>query len=103
MTVTSKSPLVLTDIGGQPIPKLARQFGTPAYIYDAAPIVRRINDLKSFDVIRFAQKACSNLAILDLVRRHGVLLDAVSAGEIHRAIAAGFKPGQADHPTEIVY
>jgi diaminopimelate decarboxylase len=37
------------------------------------------------------------------VRRHGVLLDAVSAGEIHRAIAAGFKPGQPDHPTEIVY
>lgn len=96
-------PLTLTDIAGQPIPKLARQFGTPAYIYDAAPIVKRINDLKSFDVIRFAQKACSNLAILDLVRRHGVLLDAVSAGEIHRAIAAGFKPGQADHPTEIVY
>jgi diaminopimelate decarboxylase len=96
-------PLTLTDIAGQPIPKLARQFGTPAYIYDAAPIVRRINDLKSFDVIRFAQKACSNLAILDLVRRHGVLLDAVSAGEIHRAIAAGFKPGQADNPTEIVY
>ena len=96
-------PLTLTDIAGQPIPKLARQFGTPAYIYDAAPIVRRINDLKSFDVIRFAQKACSNLAILDLVRRHGVLLDAVSAGEIHRAIAAGFKPGQAVHPTEIVY
>ena len=37
------------------------------------------------------------------MRRHGVLVDAVSAGEIHRAIAAGFKPGQADHPTEIVY
>ena len=37
---------------------------------------------KPFDVIRFAQKACSNLAILDLVRRHGVLVDAVSAGEI---------------------
>ena len=28
-----------------------------------------LNDLKSFDVIRYAQKACSNLAILDLVRR----------------------------------
>jgi diaminopimelate decarboxylase len=38
-----------------------------------------------------------------LVRRNGVLIDSVSAGEIHRAIAAGFKPGQAHHPTEIVY
>ena len=38
----------------------------------------------SFDVIRYAQKACSNLAILDLMRRQGVLVDAVSAGEIQR-------------------
>jgi diaminopimelate decarboxylase len=53
--------------------------------------------------VRYAQKACSNLAILDLVRRHGGLVDCVSAGEVHRALAAGFKPGQQTHPTEIVY
>jgi diaminopimelate decarboxylase len=100
---TISFPQVLTEIAGQPVPELARKFGTPIYVYDATSIVRRINDLKPFDVIRFAQKACSNLAILDLVRRHGVQLDAVSAGEIHRAIAAGFKTGQASHPTEIVY
>jgi diaminopimelate decarboxylase len=100
---TISFPHILTEIAGQPIPKLARQFGTPVYVYDAAAIVRRIEDLKPFDVIRYAQKACSNLAILDLVRRHGVLVDGVSAGEIHRAIAAGFKSGQAKHPTEIVY
>ena len=40
--------------------------------------------------IRYAQKANSNLAILDLMRRHGVLVDAVSAGEIQRALAAGY-------------
>jgi diaminopimelate decarboxylase len=96
-------PAALAKIAGQSVPELARKFGTPVYIYDAATIATRINDLKSFDVIRFAQKACSNLAILDLMRRHGVLLDSVSAGEIHRAIAAGFKPGQTEHPTEIVY
>jgi diaminopimelate decarboxylase len=100
---TTPFPLTLTNIADQPVAELARKFGTPFYVYDAATIAARIADLKSFDVIRFAQKACSNLAILDLVRRHGVLLDAVSAGEIHRAIAAGFKPGQAGHPTEIVY
>ena len=81
--------------------KLAEDFGTPAFIYDAAKIVERVNDLKAFDVIRYAQKACSNLAILDLVRRHGVLVDAVSAGEIGRALAAGYKP-QGD-PPPIVY
>ena len=50
---------------------LVRQFGTPTFVYDAAMIRRRIADLAAFDVVRYAQKACSNLAILDLVRRHG--------------------------------
>jgi diaminopimelate decarboxylase len=72
-------------------------------VYDAAKIAERISDLAAFDVVRFAQKACSNLAILDLVRRHGGLVDCVSAGEVHRAITAGFKPGQKTHPPEIVY
>src|SRR5439155_25950726 len=73
------------------------------YVYDAAKIAERIADLTAFDVVRYAQKACSNLAILDLVRRNGALIDCVSAGEIHRAMTAGFKPGQAQHPPEIVY
>src|SRR5258708_6089139 len=80
-----------TEIAGVSIPELAQRFGTPLYVYDAAKIVERINDLKQFDVIRFAQKACSNIAILSLARKHGVLVDAVSAGEIHRALKAGYK------------
>jgi len=89
------------EIAGVPVAELAQQFGTPTYIYDAAKIVERINDLKQFDVIRYAQKACSNIAILDLCRRNGVVVDAVSAGEIHRALAAGFSP-QGD-PPPVVY
>ncbi len=89
------------EIGGVPVIELARQFGTPAYVYDAAKIVERINDLRAFDSIRFAQKACSNLAILDLVRRNGALVDAVSAGEIRRALAAGYS-AHGD-PPPIVY
>jgi diaminopimelate decarboxylase len=103
MTAASMSSGVLTDIAGQTIPALARQFGTPVYVYDAAMISRRLADLSQFDVVRFAQKACSNIAILDLVRRGGGLVDCVSAGEVHRAIAAGFKPGQQNLPPEIVY
>jgi diaminopimelate decarboxylase len=101
---------VRTQIAGIGVTDLAARFGTPAYIYDAAKIVDRVNDLKSFDVIRYAQKACSNIAILDLVRRHGVVVDAVSAGEIRRALAAGYQPkgtgngepGAGAHP-QIVY
>src|SRR5437868_14357517 len=82
-----------SQIAGVGVRELAERFGTPLYVYDASKIVERINDLKQFDVIRFAQKACSNIAILDLVRRQGVVVDAVSAGEIHRAIKAGYKAG----------
>lgn len=86
--------LIRRNIAGVGIAELARDHGTPLYVYDAEVIRQRCRDLASWDTVRFAQKACSNLAILDLVRREGVLVDAVSAGEIHRAINAGY----ATHP-----
>ncbi len=93
--------LLRTEIAGLPVRDLVRQFGTPTYVYDESMILERIADLSSFDVTRYAQKACSNLAILDIMRRHGVLVDAVSAGEIHRAQLAGY---QVDgNPPPIVY
>jgi diaminopimelate decarboxylase len=79
-----------TEIAGLPVRDLAEQFGTPLYVYEQTVIDQRITDLHRFDVIRYAQKACSNLAILARMRRRGVVVDAVSAGEIRRAIAAGF-------------
>jgi diaminopimelate decarboxylase len=103
MSAASAFPLLLTEIAGQSIAELARQFGTPLYVYDAAKIAQRMADLREFDVVRYAQKACSTLAVLDLVRRQGGLVDCVSAGEVHRALAAGFRPGQQTHPPEIVY
>src|SRR5689334_21315556 len=93
MLSTAKPPLLRHEIAGISVGELARQFGTPLYVYDAAKIIERANDLKAFDVVRFAMKACSNLAILDLLRRQGVMVDTVSAGEIGRALAAGYKPG----------
>jgi len=89
------------EIAGIPVIELARQFGTPTFVYDGRLIQRRINDLRVFDTIRYAQKANSNLAVLDLVRREGVLVDAVSAGEVGRAKAAGYVLG--GEPPAIVY
>ncbi|WP_370557965.1 diaminopimelate decarboxylase [Edwardsiella tarda] len=59
---------------------LPAQFGTPLWIYDAGVISRQIDTLRQFDTIRFAQKACSNLHILRLMRQAGVRVDAVSLG-----------------------
>lgn len=70
--------------------RLAQDHGTPLWVYDAATVRERIAALKSFDVIRFAQKANSNIHLLRLMREQGVKVDAVSLGEIERALAAGY-------------
>lgn len=75
---------------------LPQRFGCPVWAYDAAIISQRISQLQHFDVIRFAQKACSNIHILRLMREQGVKVDSVSLGEIERALKAGFKPGGED-------
>jgi len=80
---------------------LADQFGTPLWVYDAATIRQRIAQVSNFETIRFAQKACSNIHILKLMREQGVKVDAVSRGEILRALAAGYVAG--GEPSEIVF
>ncbi len=80
---------------------VARQHGTPCYVYDAATIRERVAQLRAFDVIRYAQKACSNVHILRLLREAGVCVDAVSLGEVERARVAGFDP--RSEPAGVVY
>jgi diaminopimelate decarboxylase len=70
--------------------ELARVHGTPLWVYDADTMRARVERLRRFDTIRFAQKACSNTHVLRLLRGLGVHVDAVSAGEIERALHAGF-------------
>jgi hypothetical protein len=73
--------------------RLAQHHGTPLWVYDAATVRARIAELRAFDTIRFAQKANSNVHLLRLMRAQGVLVDAVSLGEIERALAAGYTHG----------
>lgn len=82
--------------------ELARQYGSPLWVYHADTIRRRIAELKGFDVIRYAQKANSNTHILSLMREQGVKVDAVSLGEIERALAAGYRADSAE-PSDIVF
>jgi diaminopimelate decarboxylase len=69
---------------------IARTHGTPVWAYDAGTIRARIAALRDFDTIRFAQKANSNTHLLRLMRQEGVAVDAVSLGEIERALVAGY-------------
>ena len=92
---------VLSHIAGVPVTEIGAAYGTPAFVYDQATIEQRIAEVQQFPVVRFAQKACSNIAILALMRRHGVVVDAVSAGEILRALRAGYTAEGS--PPGIVY
>src|SRR5471032_1468287 len=70
--------------------QLAAEHATPLWVYDADTIRARVERLRMFDSVRFAQKACSNTHVLRLLRGLGVRVDAVSAGEIARALHAGY-------------
>ncbi|MEF9963886.1 MAG: diaminopimelate decarboxylase [Comamonas sp.] len=82
--------------------QLADDFNTPLWVYDADTIRQRIAELQAFDTVRFAQKACSNIHVLQLMRAQGVKVDAVSRGEILRALAAGYQGGFGE-PSDIVF
>ena len=82
---------------GVPVERIAREVGTPVYIYSAAVIRDRYARLDATLApvahrIHYTLKANSNLAILRLLRSLGAGADVVSGGELHKALRAGF-PG----------
>jgi diaminopimelate decarboxylase len=84
-------------LGGVALSALAEAVGTPAYVYNAEAIRLRYRALDAaFSAVPhrvcFAVKANSNLAVLRILRDLGAGADIVSAGELHRALAAGFAP-----------
>ncbi|MEB7933441.1 diaminopimelate decarboxylase [Enterobacter quasiroggenkampii] len=79
-----------TDLNADNLLRLPAEFGCPVWVYDAQIVREKIAALHQFDVVRFAQKACSNIHILRLMREQGVKVDSVSLGEIERALAAGY-------------
>jgi diaminopimelate decarboxylase len=81
--------------------RLAAEHGTPYYLYDAGTILERLSALRAFDVVRYAQKASSNVHVLRLLREAGACVDAVSLGEIERALRAGYQ-GKGE-PAGVVY
>lgn len=79
--------------------RLADEYGTPLYIYDADTIRTRFRQLRqSLTIpntrIYYAAKANSNIAILRIFRDEGAYINAVSPGEIFLAMEAGFNSNQ---------
>ncbi|WP_346881204.1 diaminopimelate decarboxylase [uncultured Algibacter sp.] len=79
---------------------IAKDFGSPVYVYDAEKIVAQYNRLtNAFKGVKklklnYAVKALSNISILKLFKSLGSGIDTVSIQEVQLGLAAGFLPEQ---------
>ena len=78
---------------GVSLESLAKQYGTPLYVYSANQIIERLSLFQHAlagreHLVCYAVKANSSLAILKLLADHGAGFDVVSGGELERVIAA---------------
>lgn len=80
--------------------KIAKDFGSPVYVYDANKIEAQYNRLtNAFKNVKklklnYAVKALSNISILKLFNKLGSGIDTVSIQEVQLGLAAGFKSEQ---------
>lgn len=84
-------------IDGVPAADIAENCGTPVYVYSLRRILVNFQQVKSAFAplnihIHYSAKANSNLTVLRTLIEAGAGIDAVSAGEIFRALKAGAKP-----------
>jgi diaminopimelate decarboxylase len=82
---------------GVPLKRIAKEVGTPAYVYSLATLRRHYQVFdRAFAQVRhivcFSVKANSNLALLRFFAREGSGFDIVSGGELFRALKVGADP-----------
>ncbi len=82
------------NIQGIGVSDLAKEFGTPLYVYDGNKIITQLEKLRqAFQVkvnIKFAVKALTNISVLSLLKKNGAGADVVSIQEARLALLAGF-------------
>ncbi len=78
---------------------LAEKYGTPLYVYNERILRERCRDIKNLVTypnfsVNYSTKANNNLAFLEIVQEEGLNVDAMSPGEAHLEMMAGFRPEQ---------
>lgn len=79
-------------IAGCDVASLAREFGTPLFVYDEMHLRARCREaVRAFgpDHVIYATKAFLCTAMARLAHDEGLLLDVATGGELHVALAAG--------------
>jgi diaminopimelate decarboxylase len=87
------------EIGGCDVVDLAREYGTPAYVYAEDDIRARANAYteafrsrsERFEIV-YASKAFPCTAVYRLLAEEGLSCDVASGGELHLALRGGFAP-----------
>ncbi len=83
-------------IAGQSPADLARQFGTPLFVYDLDLLSRRVEALATIlprgFKLAFAVKSNPALAVVAHLARCGIGADIASGGELETVLRAGFDP-----------
>ncbi len=79
---------------GVALQSAADRFGTPLYVYSRSALVGSFQRLSAaFQKLQpricFSIKSCHNLHVLRVLRKEGAWFDAVSIGEVRRALEAG--------------
>jgi diaminopimelate decarboxylase len=87
------------SIGGCYLDDLARQFGTPLYVYDRDSLVNAADSTSAAfrDIgarVSYASKACEIAGVLRVFHERGLGLDCVSLGELQAGLRAGFTPNR---------
>jgi diaminopimelate decarboxylase len=80
-----------------PLERIAREAGTPTYVYSTATLTRHFRVMSEAfsarpNLICYAVKANSTLALLGLFAKLGSGFDIVSGGELYRVLHAGGDP-----------
>jgi diaminopimelate decarboxylase len=82
------------EVGGCDLVELAREHGTPLYVYDEATVRQRAAEyvaaMGPAGQVLYSAKAFASPQFLRVVAEEGLGLDVVSAGELHLALRSGF-------------
>lgn len=95
MTIHTKSGRLYVE--GRAASDIAEEFGTPCYVYSKSSVETNFTRFKNAfgkreNLVCYAVKANSNIAIIKILARLGSGFDIVSGGELSRVLAAGGDP-----------
>ena len=87
-----------TNFYGNTSPReLIQKYGSPLYVYNESILRERCREMVSLVsyphfTVNYSCKANTNLELLKIIHQEGIHADAISPGEVHILLEAGYKP-----------